>query len=94
MGPELVPFMAMIDGVLITGMVIFGGVLVFRGPVGQALARRIQGRGGELEQELITETQALRDHVLALELQVGEMDERLDFSERLLARGRDAGIEQ
>lgn len=94
MGPDMIPIMGMLTGTIMTAFFIIGGVMIFRGPVGQALARRIQGKGGELEQEMITEIQALRDHVLALEQQVGEMDERLDFSERLLARGRDPGTEQ
>lgn len=93
MGPgDMIPIMGMITGTIMTAFFIIGGVMVFRGPVGQALARRIQGKGGELEQEMLTEIQALREHVLALEQQVGELDERLDFSERLLARGRDAGV--
>lgn len=95
MGPgDMIPIMGMITGTIMTAFFIIGGVMVFRGPVGQALARRIQGKGGELEQEMLTEIQALREHVLALEQQVGELDERLDFSERLLARGRDAGVGQ
>jgi len=90
MGPDAIPIMGMITGTIMTSFFIIGGVMVFRGPVGQALARRIQGRAGELEQEMITELQALREHVVALEQQVGDLEERLDFSERLLAQGRDA----
>jgi cell division septum initiation protein DivIVA len=41
-----------------------------------------------VEQELLTEVHALREQVQALEQQVGELDERLDFSERLLAQAR------
>ena len=87
---DMVPIFGMITGTLMTGLVILGGVMVFRGPVGQAIARRIQGRGGEMEQELVHEVQALREQDLTLEHQIGELDERLDFSERLLAQGRDA----
>lgn len=94
MGPDLVPIMGMITGMIITGFMILGGVMVFRGPVGQAIARRIQGKAGELEQEMITEVQALRDHVLTLEQAVGELEERLDFNERLLAQSRDLGAAQ
>lgn len=88
---DMIPIMGMITGTLMTGLLILGGVMVFRGPVGQAIARRIQGKGGEFEQELLQEVHALREQVLTLEQQVGELDERLDYSERLLARGRDAG---
>lgn len=87
---DMIPIMGMITGTLMTGLLILGGVMVFRGPVGQAIARRIQGKSGELEQELLQEVHALREQVLTLEQQVGELDDRLDFSERLLAQGRDA----
>ena len=87
---EMIPIFGMITGTIMTAFFIIGGVMIFKGPVGQALARRIQGRAGELEQEMITEVQALRDHVLALEQQVGELEERLDYSERLLTQGRPA----
>lgn len=85
---ELIPIFGMITGTIMTGFLILGGVMLFRGPVGQALARRIQGRSGEVEQELIGEVQHLRDQVALLEQQMGEMEERVSFSERLLARGR------
>lgn len=88
MGPDMIPIMGMITGTIMTAFFIIGGVMVFRGPVGQALARRIQGKAGELEQEMITEVQALREHVVALEQQVGELEERLDYSERLLVQAR------
>lgn len=86
---EMIPIFGMITGTIMTAVFVIGGVMVFRGPVGQAIARRIQGRAGELELEMITEVHALREQVLTLEQQVGELEERLDFSERLLARGRE-----
>jgi hypothetical protein len=92
MGPDFIPLMGMITGIVITACLTGGVVLVFRGPVGQALARRLQGKSGELEQEMITELQALRDHVQLLEQQVEEVSERLEFNERLLAQGRDPGL--
>lgn len=85
---ELIPIFGMITGTIITGLLIIGGVMVFRGPVGQALARRIQGRAGEVEQELIGEVQHLRDQVALLEQQLGEVEDRVSFSERLLAQRR------
>lgn len=69
---------------------LFGGgtaVFLAYSPVGKALARRIQNKPGELEQELIGEVQALRDQVQSLEAHAAEMEERLDFAERLLSRG-------
>lgn len=74
----------MITGTVMTGLLILGGVMVFRGPVGQALARRIQGRTGDTEQALIGEIQALKDQLSIMEQHVAELEERVDFSERLL----------
>jgi len=66
-------------------------VIILRGPLGKALARRIEGPGaspsmapGELEE--------LRVRLEEMEQQVGrvhELEERLDFTERLLAQQRE-----
>lgn len=57
-------------------------------PLARALARRLEGRGavdaalrGDLEQ-----LQHRLADVDALQMRVGELEERLDFAERLLAR--------
>lgn len=84
---ELIPIIGMITGTIMTGFLAVALVMILKGPVGQALSRRLQGRAGEMEQELIGEVQALRDQVLLLEQQAGEMEERLEFAERLLLRG-------
>jgi len=58
--------------------------VVLRGPVGQALARRIQSQGDASElppETVIAELDELRARVL-------ELEERVDFSERLLARAK------
>ena len=68
--------------------------MIFRGPVGQALARRLQGRAGDTEQALIGEVQALKDQVSIMEQHIVELEERVDFSERLLTnvtKGIDVG---
>jgi len=60
----------------------FASVLILRGPLGRALARRIEGTAapGNLEGRVAElERQADRVH---------ELEERLDFAERLLAQGR------
>lgn len=59
--------------------------IILRGPVGQALARRLHGEasGGELPPETVLgELDDLRSRLL-------ELEERMDFSERLLAQGRE-----
>jgi hypothetical protein len=67
----------------------FAGALavIFRGPIGQAIAAQLKGEtveGGEgrvLAQldEMTAEMQAMRDDV-------GQLHERLDFTERLLTQ--------
>jgi hypothetical protein len=65
-------------------MLGIGGTMVLRGPLGRALARRIEGgaaAGLEVEPVL--------HEVDELRARVGELEERLDFTERLLARERE-----
>ncbi len=68
----------------IWGMAVGGSAIVFRGPVGKAIARRIGGgEPGEMPPELpadiLGELGELRNRVM-------ELEERVDFSERLLAQ--------
>ncbi len=53
-------------------------------PIGRSIARRFDAEatlgGGEFEE--------LRDMMLGMQHQLAEVQERLDFTERLLARGR------
>ena len=92
MGPdiagELIPIFGMLTGMVMTVAIIFGVVQLTKGPVGQALARRIQGRAGEADGELRTELADLRDQVDALRGTLEETQERLDFTERMLSQGR------
>ena len=69
-----------------------GAVLIFRGALGKAIARRIEGKAGAdpVQTDRIEE---LEHRLAALEQErarVGELEERLDFAERLLAQRRDA----
>lgn len=70
----------------IWGMAMGGVALVLRGPVGKAMARRIGGEDQaaippELPAEILGELDELRHRVL-------ELEERVDFSERLLATSK------
>ena len=67
------------------------------GPVGQALARRIGGRSrepatglstGEMAAERIAEVEARLAELEAHHARMLELEERLDFAERLLTQGR------
>jgi hypothetical protein len=91
MGPEMIPLFGMLTGIITTGLFFWGVIQIARSPVGQALGRRILGRYGRSEDpELIAEVSALRDQVDSLQQQLVETQERVDFTERLLARGRQA----
>jgi hypothetical protein len=60
-----------------------GATVVLRGPLGQALAERIRGGGGsELPpDQVLSELDDLRTRIT-------ELEERTDFSERMLAQRR------
>jgi len=63
-----------------------GATIVLRGPLGQALAHRIRGDGAVSElppETVLNELDDLRARVL-------ELEERVDFSERLLAQARES----
>lgn len=70
--------------------ILIGAVFIL-GPIARAMARRLEGRGGDaaLQEELaglrdrMGEVDHLRERML-------ELEERVDFAERLLARPADA----
>lgn len=74
--------------VLIIVLSAIGGlVAILRGPLGRAIARRIEGSAPSSEVEL----EELQARVAALEgreSELLELHERLDFAERLLAQRR------
>jgi hypothetical protein len=73
---------------LITMAGIIGAVIVLRGPIGRALAARIEGRRPP-DHETVLELEELRARVAALEEGqplLAELRERLDFAERLLTK--------
>lgn len=57
---------------------------IFRGPIGEALARRIGG-GGQ------SSPAADEAQIAELQVRLAELEERLDFSERMLLQERQAG---
>jgi hypothetical protein len=73
----------------IAAVVFFGGVFTILRPVAAAVAKRISGeaRRAELDagerDEILAEIQQVRQ-------ELGELAERVDFTERLLARQQDA----
>lgn len=86
-GPEMIPpWVPVIAalGILMTGIVLW--------PLVRALARRIDGRGAS-DAELRGEIEALHQRVADLEQvesRLGELENRIEFSERLLTQHRES----
>ncbi len=73
-------------GTIITGMVAFS-------PIGRAISARLLKKGGvEPAPELRDAIDELAERVETLQRQVGELAERQDFTERLLAKAREKGL--
>jgi len=92
MVPLLVPLFGMITGVVITGFVVLG-------PVGRAVGKvimRIFGADRELPAGELQDIRVLLEdqsgQMAAIQRQLGELAERQDFAERLLAQGREKGL--
>src|SRR5437899_10900970 len=96
MEQQWIPAIAMIAIVL-----VIGTTLVLRGPMGKALAEWIRGWSKTDEQWLAFkaakhgvppsgDTERLLAEVDDLKRRLAEAEERLDFTERLLAKDRDA----
>jgi len=89
-----VPAVAMVGIVLVIGTTV-----VLRGPMGKALAQWIRGWSRTDEQWLAVQaakhgtvlgaSESLLAEVDELKRRLSEIEERLDFTERLLARERD-----
>ena len=67
--------------------------MVTLGPIGRAVAERLHGKGAsgalaEIEEWFDDQAQQITD----VQRQLGEIVERQDFSERLLARAKDRGL--
>ncbi len=85
-GEVLIPLFGMVTGILITGFVVLG-------PVGRAVGRvimRIFGADRELPAAELQDIRALLEdqsgQMAAIQRQLGELAERQDFAERLIAQ--------
>jgi len=87
---------------LFVATAVIGGSLLL-GPVGQAIARRLTGRRherdglttGEMAAERVADLEARVTELETHQLRMLELEDRLDFAERLLASGppRDAKVD-
>ena len=85
MPTDFIPLMGMLTGIVTMVVIGYAFVRIAQGQIGQAIARRIHGKGA-LDPELREELYELREQVAGLEQRLAESEERLDFAERLLAR--------
>ncbi len=70
--------------------ILIGGLAIFtRSPIGRAMARRIEGAPSDEVQHQIA---ALSEEVARLGQELAETQERVDFTERLLARGKPGNL--
>ena len=84
----LIPIFGMVTGILTTGLFFWGVVGLAQSPVGVAFARRIQGRHGSSDPEVLAELRSVREQLDVLRQELTETQERLDFTERLMAQAR------
>jgi hypothetical protein len=96
MGPPetVIALAGMVTGLLATGAIAFAMVKIFTGPVGQAIGRRIGAKSGHADPDLINEVVALRGDLEHLQQRLVDAEERLDFSERLLAQRSQASSQE
>ena len=79
---------------LVISVVLFvstAAVFIFRGPIGKAIARRIEGNasGDEGMNARMLELEHRLAEFEQERARVNELEERVDFAERLLASGGD-----
>ena len=82
---DFIPLFGMLTGVVMMVIIGFTIVRVAQSQIGQAIARRIHGKGA-VDPDLREELYEVREQVAGLEQRLAESEERLDFAERLLAR--------
>jgi hypothetical protein len=73
-------------------VVTIGSVLVLRGPLGKALGDRLAGRRGADAGGRELDARQMREELDDVRGQLAELQERMDFAERLLARQRQPGL--
>lgn len=74
---------------IVYAVLFFGGataVMLAFSPIGRALADRVRHRGGQPEPD-----PAVQDELMRLRADVAELQERVDFTERVLAQRKEPG---
>jgi len=76
---------------MVMAVVLFvsvAAVLIFRGPIGKSIARRLEGNAAAAP-ELAARVAELEHRLEEDRGRVAELEERLDFAERLLASAKE-----
>jgi hypothetical protein len=76
--------------VMIVGLSLLAATIILW-PVMRALGRRLEGKGGSADPAMRAEVEQLQHRlgeVDVLQQRVAELEERIDFTERMLARGQ------
>jgi len=81
---------------VLAGLLALGGMswLIFRGPVGKAIASLLEGGAPEADPMLAVRLADVEDRLQEISLETQrlmEIEDRLDFTERLLAQHTDPG---
>ena len=89
--PSLPPWVTLPPGVMvIIVLAVVAGIVAVFWPLMRAIARRIEGKG-RTDPALLDEVEHLRARVAdveGLQGRIAELEERVDFAERLLAQKR------
>ena len=76
---------ALLIGVIVVFAIIAGAIILY--PLVRALAKRLEGKAGGGEEERLVEAR-----VVELEHRLADVEERLDFSERMLSQREPAAL--
>ena len=72
--------------------IVLGLIPISFSPVGRALARRIAGESAARDEREDAEIEALQGDMAELRRELDEVQNRLDFAERLLTQAREKGL--
>lgn len=70
----------------ITLFLTIGAVAILRGPLGKAIGERLSGKHA---QPAHGDSEAVRAELEEMRYRLGELEERVDFTERMLARHKE-----
>ena len=69
------------------GLAFAGAItVIFRGPIGQAIAAQLKGESGEMDGRVLAQLDEMTGEIQAMRDELGQLHERLDFTERLLTQ--------